>query len=101
METKQEGRIEERMKERGDKPVLLLCEEQRASKLRYAVGMSERPPILYSIYVEYSDGEVERTELIPAFSKDRDVAEGFCAVLARYTATPLSLHALYEDSLTP
>ena len=101
METKRKGSIEERMKERGDKPVLMLCEDLEACKLRYAVGMSEKAPTLYSIYVEHSDGECESTELIPDFSKDRDVAEGFCAVLARYTATPLSLYSLYEDSLTP
>lgn len=101
MEANNRDTIEEQMKSRGDHPVLTLRHELREERLRYAVGESGRNPHVYSIYVEYTKDGRTTTERISSFSKDRDVAEGFCAVLARYTATPLSLHALYEDSLTP
>ena len=69
--------------------------------MRYAVGVSDTHPHLYSIYAEYSGGGKETIETIPAFSEERDTAESFCAMLWRFGVTPLSLHAHYEDSLTP
>lgn len=101
METKKQDTIEEKMKESGEHPVLTLRQELEGRTMRYAVGCSDRGENVYSIYVEYSEGGRFSTERISAFSRDRDIAESFCAVLARYSATPLSLHALYEDSLTP
>ena len=93
--------IEARMRARGDRPVLTLRYDMGDAILRYAVGASDTPPPLYSIYTEYTSEEQNTSEVIPAFSKERDTAENFCAMLARFSATPLSLHALYEDSLTP
>lgn len=93
--------IEARMRARGDRPVLTLRYDKGDAILRYAVGASGTSPCLYSIYAEYISEEKSTSEVIPAFSKERDTAENFCAMLAHFLATPLSLHALYEDSLTP
>ena len=101
MNEESKNSIEACMQARGDHPVLTLRYDGENSVLRYAVGASQRKPTSYSIYAEYTANGERRAEVIPAFSRKRDTAENFCAMLARFSVTPLSLHALYEDSLTP
>ena len=93
--------IEERMKARDEHPVLCLKYEATHAVMRYAVGASRTSPTVYSIYAEYISEGTHTAETIPAFSEDRDVAESFCAMLCHFGATPLSIHEIYEDSLTP
>lgn len=101
MDPEQNDTIESRMQRQNEHPVLALRCEESTGVLRYAVGVSDTPPPMYSVYAEcIIDGKIT-AESIPAFSRDRDTAESFCALLARFSATPLSLHAIYEDSLTP
>lgn len=92
---------EKKMKERGEHPVLALRREERDAVLRYLVAETDTDPRYYSVYAEYSDGTCHTAGDIPRFSKDRDQAEGFCSLLERFGVTPLSLGAVYEDSLTP
>jgi hypothetical protein len=93
--------LEERMAALGERPVLLLRRIDGERVFRYGVGMAVHPPTRYSIYAEYRAGELHTITRIPAFSSDRDTAESFCSLLERVLATPLSLEAIYEDSLTP
>ena len=93
--------IEACMKARGDRPVLSLRSDGENAVMRYAVGASDTTPVLYSIYAEYTADGKTTSETIPAFSEERDTADSFCAMLWRFGVTPLSLHAHYEDSLTP
>lgn len=92
---------EEKMKERGEHPVLALRREASGAVLRYLVAESDTLPKHYSIYAEYLDGASHTVGDIPCFSSDRDQAESFCSLLERFGVTPFSLHAVYEDSLTP
>ena len=101
MNEESENKIEARMKARGEHPVLTLRYDGDGAVMRYAVGTSAKKPPSYSVYAEYTANGKTTAEVIPAFSRKRDTAESFCALLARFSVTPLSLHALYEDSLTP
>lgn len=99
-ETKKET-LEEQMAARGERPVLLLRRTEGGREFRYGVGVTAHPPVRYSIYAEYRATDMHTVTHIPAFSGDRDTAESFCSLLERMQATPLSLQAIYEDSLTP
>lgn len=101
MNENQKSSIEACMLARGDHPILTLRYDGARAVMRYAVGASSDKPSLYSIYAEYTENGERHAEVIPAFSRKRDTAENFCAMLARFSVTPLSLHALYEDTLTP
>ena len=101
METNDRETLEERMAKRGERPVLLLRRIEGEGVFRYGVGVTAHPPTQYSVYAEYSAGEMHTLSHIPSFSSDRDTAESFCSLLERFSATPLSLDAIYEDSLTP
>ncbi len=92
---------EARMKEKGEHPVLCMRREEGQAVLRYLVAVTDAAPYSYSIYAEYRDAEWHTTEEVPDFSRDRDTAEGFCCMLERFGVTPLSLHAVYEDTYTP
>lgn len=92
---------EERMKEKGEHPVLCMRREEGEATFRYLVAANDAPQKEYSIYVEYQDALHHTTGEIPAFSTDRDVAETFCGMLERFGVTPLSLDAVYEDVYTP
>ncbi len=101
MTTKEENTIEAHMLLRRERPVLCLRRTVGQGVLRYAVGVSDSTPPLYSIYAECALSEEHTVGEIPHFSDDRDKAERFCCLLEHCLATPLSLEALYEDSLTP
>lgn len=94
--------IEERMKEREEKTILHLSKHLGRATFRYILAerLEESSP-LYSIYAEFKDEEMHTISSIPDFSPLRETAEAFCRLLAKTLATPLSLEAIYEDSLTP
>ena len=89
------------MERMGEKPVLLLRRSDGTRVFRYGVGMATHPSVRYSVYAEYLTEGMHTLSHIPAFSIDRDTAESFCSLLERTLATPLSIEAIYEDSLTP
>ena len=101
MDTKETTFSEEKMKERGEHPVLALRKEEGDTVLRFLVAETDRHPKQYSIYAEYFDGACHTAGDIPNFSRDRDTAESFCSMLERFGVTPFSLNAIYEDTLTP
>ncbi len=117
METNKEAStprtLEEAVAERGEKVVLLLKKSVGRKHFRYALGEGAAPlpcitdgdarrgAMTYSVYAEYRDDEVHTVGSVPDFSCERVTAEGFCRLLARILATPLSLDAIYEDSFTP
>ena len=101
MEKDESRTPEERMKEKGERPVLCMRREEGTATFRYLVATNDAPKKEYSIYVEYRDALRHTTGEIPAFSTDRDVAETFCGMLERFGVTPLSLDAVYEDIYTP
>ena len=92
--------FKEKRKERGEITLTLQRAEGDAI-LAYRVCASETEPKLYSVTVEYTDAERHTQGEIPHFSSDKETAERFCAMLARFGVTPLSLDAIYEDTLTP
>ena len=113
----------ELIRERGEKAVLLLEKAIGTKRFRYAVGerteivsprkseatsdgslaldQEEATRAVYSIYAEYEDEGIHTVGKIPDFSFLLETADGFCRLLARTLATPLSLDAIYEDSVTP
>ncbi len=101
MDEKEMTFSEEKMKERGEHPVLALRRTDGGVTLRYVVAERDKPPKHYSIYAEYTEGACHTAGEIPCFSRDRDTAESFCTMLERFGVTPFSLDAVYEDSLTP
>lgn len=90
--------LEEAMKARGERMILLLKKSLGKRHFRYALGEGADT---YSVYAEYKDESTHTLGSVPDFSNEKDVAEGFCRLLSRILATPLSLEAIYEDSLTP
>ena len=92
---------EEKMEERGERVILTLKRGAENATLSYLVSVSDGEPPNYSIYVEYTDAERHTVGEIPRFSSEKETAERFCAMLARFGVTPLSLDAVYEDTLTP
>lgn len=117
METKKDVNapktLEDAVAERGEKVVLLLKKSLGRKHFRYALGEGPAPlpcmtdgdarrdALTYSVYAEYKDDEMHTVGSVPDFSCERITAEGFCRLLARILATPLSLDAIYEDSFTP
>ena len=117
METNKENNsattLEEAVRERGEKVVLLLKKSVGHKHFRYALGEGPAPlpcitdgdarreAMTYSVYAEYKDGKIHTVGSIPDFSCERATAESFCRLLSRILATPLSLDAIYEDSFTP
>lgn len=95
--------IESRIAKRGERMILDLKKNLGHSRFRYAVTERERGAggFTYSIYASYADEEKSTVGAITDFSASREGAECFCRLLARMLATPLSLEAIYEDSLTP
>lgn len=112
-DTPKPSTLELAIKERGEKMVLLLKKSVGRKHFRYAIGEAPAPlPCItdgearvkattYSIYAEYKDEKTHTVGAVPDFSCERTTAEGFCRLLARILATPLSLDAIYEDSFTP
>lgn len=90
--------IEETMQARGERMILLLKKSLGKRHFRYALGEGADT---YSVYAEYKDESTHTLGSVPDFSNEREVAEGFCRLLSRILATPLSLEAIYEDSVTP
>ena len=102
MQESLEGSIEELMKKRGEQVVLRLEKRLALAFFRYAVGERvTEEGTLYSVYAEYAREEIHTLGFIPDFAREKAQAEGFCRLLAHILATPLSLDAMYEDSLTP
>ena len=101
MDTKAMTFSEENMKESGERVTLALKRKEGDAILFYRVCTSTAEVPLYSVSVEYTDTERHTTGEIPHFSSDKETAERFCAMLARFGVTPLSLDAIYEDTLTP
>ncbi len=97
----QQGTLDEHMERRRERPVLCLRRTEGDAIFRYAVGMSCELPVYYSVYAEYIRGGCHTVGEIPRISQSRDAAESFCALLEHFLVTPLSLEALYEDTLTP
>ena len=93
--------MEELAERRGEQIISSTERKNGAYCYRYAVAVGGDSPLLYSIYAEWQHGGVKTVGVIPVFSADRMQAEHFCRLLARMQATPLSLDAIYEDSLTP
>ena len=105
--------LEEAMAQRGERIVLLLKKSVGHKHFRYALGEAPAPlpcisdgearreAFTYSVYAEYRDEKTHTVGVVPDFSSEKGSAEGFCRLLARILATPLSLDAIYEDSLTP
>ena len=89
------------MRQRGEHPVLCLRREEGQAVFRYFVAVTDSRPQSYSVYAEYTDGSLHTTGEIPNFSEDRDIAEGFCCMLEKFSVTPLSLDSVYEDIYTP
>ena len=90
--------IEALIEKRGEKMILLLKKSLGKKLFRYALGEGE---LTYSVYAEYLDEKTHTVGSVPDFSNEKEPAEAFCRLLARILATPLSLEAIYEDSLTP
>ena len=90
--------IEAEMEKRGEKMILLLKKALGRKLFRYALGEGENT---YSVYAEYKDERTHTVGSVPDFSSEKESAEAFCRLLSRILATPLSLEAIYEDSLTP
>ena len=90
--------LEEAIGARGEKMILLLSKSLGKRHFRYAIGEGKEA---YSVYAEYKDEKTHTVGAVTDFSNEKEVAEGFCRLLSRVLATPLSLEALYEDSLTP
>lgn len=101
MECYQESKTYALMTERGERKVLSLRKEEGEALYLYTVAIGKEKDALYSIYAEFLCGDLHTIGEIPAFSDDRDKAEGFCCLLERFGITPLSLSAVYEDLLTP
>ena len=101
MDTNETSTPEGRMRERKEHPVLCMQREEGEKTFRYLVGVTDQKPHRYSVYAEYRDAERHTVGEVADFSTDRDMAEGFCSMLDRFSITPLSLHAIYEDHYTP
>ena len=123
MHEENEKNLQGLIKEREEAVSLLLEKSIGSKRFRYAVGKREvvlkeeeakelslgssalapesAPRTVYSVYAEYEDDGIHTVGKIPDFSYNKETAEGFCRLLAGILATPLSLEALYEDSLTP
>lgn len=101
MDTREARPLEERMRQKGEHPVLCLRREEEGRIYRYLVAVTDGEPQSYSVYAEYQDSKTHTTGEIPSFSRDRDTAESFCSMLERFGVTPLSLDAVYEDTYTP
>ena len=96
--TKSASTLEKAIAARGERMILLLEKSLGRRRFRYALGKGADT---YSVYAEYKDEGAHTLGSVPDFSNEKDVAEGFCRLLFRILATPLSLEAIYEDSLTP
>ena len=90
--------LEEAIEARGEKMILLLSKSLGKRRFRYAIGEGGNS---YSVYAEYTDEKSHTVGAVTDFSNEKEIAEGFCRLLSRILATPLSLEAIYEDSLTP
>ena len=95
--------IEECLEKKGEHIVLHLKKNLGHAHFRYvlAEGKDENGCDTYSVYAEYTDENAHTVGGVPDFSDSREMSESFCRLLARTLATPLSLEAIYEDSLTP
>jgi len=95
--------IEECLEKKGEHIVLHLKKNLGNAHFRYVLseGKNVEGCVTYSVYAEYTDGKAHTVGGVPDFSDSRELSESFCRLLARTLATPLSLEAIYEDSLTP
>lgn len=113
MEHEEAVGLREAISNRGERIVLLLEKAVGKKRFRYAVGEKEAVKecfaddggemgkTSFSVYAEYEDEGIHTIGSIPDFSNEATTADGFCRLLARILATPLSLDAIYEDSVTP